>query len=390
MSEDDGRPLIDERGRVFGVVNIIDAFVVFFVAVLVIGGVWFVAISGPDTEPAGEGPSQNETQPTQTTDVRYATVDLGTVSPPVAEQLARNDTVRTGENTNLTITDMYRADAGDNVRVFARVELEGTATETDAGERFTYGGGPLRLGRELTFRTDQYATVGRIQSVATERPNLERTEVETVLDVQLSAATLREVSVGDEYRAGGDTIGTIASIEAYGTGQPDVRRAQIGVRYTVVAPLADTQPELGTTAIREGATVPFETERYELTGEVHRVGATDPRGEVTTRTVTLERAGLTETRAAQFQAGMTEQVADHTVAEITDTTVTPETVAVTTADGELIERDSPTNRTLMLTVRLRVRETPDGPRFKTEPLRINDRVTLEFEETTLDATVTDR
>jgi hypothetical protein len=211
-----------------------------------------------------------------------------------------------------------------------------------------------------------------------------------VLDVRLSSQTLDELSVGDEYRAGGDTIGTIESVEAYGTGQPDVRRAQIGVRYTVPAPVADTRPELGTTAIREGATVPFETERYEIAGEVQRVGATSPRGELTTRTVTLERTSVSETRAAQFQAGMTEQVANQTVAEITDTTVTPETVYVRTADGELVERDSPTDRTLTLTVRLRVRETPDGPRFKTEPLRINDRVTLEFEETTLDATVTDR
>jgi hypothetical protein len=154
MAADDGRPLVDEQGRLFGAVNIIDALVVLFVAVIVIGGIWFVGFSEsePDGEPNGEG----EATPGSETELRYATLDVGTVSPQVESQIETGDTVQTTQNANLTITDIYRAPADDALRVFVRVELVGRTVEQNGETQFKYAEKPPRIERELTLGTDRY------------------------------------------------------------------------------------------------------------------------------------------------------------------------------------------------------------------------------------------
>lgn len=381
MAAADGRPLIDEQGRLFGAVNVIDALVVCFVVVIVVGGIWFVAVSESEGTDNGDrdGPGPE-------TDVRYATLDVGTVSPQVAAQIEPGDTVQTAHHANLTITDIYRAPAGgtdvgrapagEDRRVFVRVELVGLAVDRNGEKRFEYAEEPLRIERELMLETDRYVTTGEIQSVGTSGDALDRTTVQTVLDVTLSATDLDSISIGDQYVVGGEPIGTIESVEAYKTGDPDVRRALIGVEYVTVDQNADVRPVFGTTTIREGATLPFETEQYEFGGTVQRNGTLEPRGAVEIRTVTLELDEVTDRRAEQFSAGMTDQLAGETHAELLSV--------------ERSEADTDGKYTVTMTAELRVRETQAGPRFKNEPLRVGNTVTLEFEETSVDATVLSR
>ena len=378
MADEDGRVLIDEKGRIFGAVNVIDALVVLFVAALVIGGVWFVAVSDPGSNGAGEGANGDDadTGPDSQTAIRYATLDIGTVSPEVAAQIEIGDEIQTGPDANLTIVDLYRAPAGDNIRMFARVEMTGTVIETDAGERFEYNEAPPRIERELTLATDRYEASGEIRSVSAEGSELPRTTVDTVLDATVSATALDAMSVGDRYVLGEDTVATIETIEAYGTSDPDTKRAQVGVTYRTVEPAAGVRPSFGTTTIRSNSTLSFETETYEFEGTVERVGALDPRGELTTRTATLELDGVSERRADQFEAGMAERIAGETIAELT---------AV-----EVSEADEDDEFTVTMTAELQVRETDAGPRFKNEPLRVDETVTLEFEDSTVRPTVRDR
>jgi hypothetical protein len=184
------------------------------------------------------------------------------------------------------------------------------------------------------------------------------------------------MAVGDEYVVGGKSVGTIEFIEAYRTGNPDVRAALIGIEYVTVAPPAGVRPTFGTTTVREGATLPFETDRYDFEGTIQTLGTLEPRGEINTRTVTLERTGVSERRAEQFSAGMTEQLMNETHAELTDV--------------EVSEADMNGKYTVTMTAELRVRETAAGPRFKNKPLRTGNTITLEFEETSVDVIVLSR
>ena len=379
MTDGDGRPLIDDQGRIFGTVNIVDALVVLFVAVLVIGGVWFVATAEGDAngEAEPEAEPEPEPEPEPETAIRYATLDLGTVSPQLASEITVGDTVGI-EDDNLTITDSYRAPVDDEFRVFVRVELEGVLREVNGTDRFEFDGAAPRIDRELTLETDRYETTGQIQAVSEDGTELERVERETVLDVELSATALETLEVGDEFVVGEESIATIETVEAHGTGNPDIRSARVGITYRTVAPPAGVRPVFGTTTVREGATLPFETDTYDFTGEIQRLGALEPRGEVATRTATLVLEDVSEHRAEQFEAGMAETVAGETVAELTD-------VEVERIDSE--ERD---RRSVTMTAELRVRETTAGPRFKNEPLRVDESITLEFERTTAEVTVVDR
>lgn len=374
----DGRPFIDDKGRLFGAVNIIDALVVFFVSVIVFGGIWFVAFSEPGS--TGEPDGADGGPPTE---LRYATLDIGTLSPLVASQIEVGDTVQTTEDSTLTITDIYRAPAGtptgdttNDLRVFVRVELKGVEVMDNGDTRFRYAGKPPRISRTLTLTTDRYKTTGRILSVELDGPELVLTTVETVLDVTMSATTYEQLAVGDRYTVAGETIATVESLEAFKSGDPDVREALIGIEYVTMTPTAGVQPTFGTTTIREGATLPFETATYNMEGTVQRLGALEPRGEVTTRTVTLELDSVGDSRVEGFETGMTDQIGNETY-------------------GELIEVESAKNTetetyTVTMTAELRVRETSAGARFKNAPLHVGEQITLEFENTTVRPTVLSR
>ena len=378
MTDGDGRPLIDKQGRILGSINIIDAAVVVFIAILLVGGVWFVAASGDETDPDSESEADSELDPA----VRYATLDLGTVSPQVASQVDTDDTVQASDG-RLTVTDIHRMPTDDQSRVFVRVEIEGEPLESD-DDRFVYGEEPLRIDRALTLSTERYELSGQIQSVGEDGTELERIDVETLLDVELSPSTLDSLAVGDEFVSGDETVGTIETIEAYGTGNPDRRQAQIGVVYRTVAPPDGGRPVFGSTTIREGGTVTFETAANEFAGDIQRVGTVDPRGEPATRELTVQATNVDAARAEQLEAGMSETIRGEPIATVTDVTVTP--TPQVTADGTVI--DSPTGRTVELTVEASVRETPSGPRFKNDPLRIGDAIVLELDTLTVEAEVT--
>lgn len=378
---DDGRPIIDEKGRIFGLVNVIDALVVVIVAAVVVAGVSFVVFS-PDSDPEPESDSEPESDAGPATVTRYATLEF--TDSRRAMLIAEGDSFQLNDNATVTVTDVYRANTDGNPRTFARVRLESVERDTEDGSQFVYGDGPPRIGRELTVETDRYRIGGVIRTAGETGETLELAETAVVLDAEVSAETVAKLSVGDRYEIDNRTVATVESLAAYGTGSPDTRRAQVGIRYVTIQP--DTRPQFGGTVVREGARLPFETDQYGFEGEVHQVGSAELPGEPAVREVTLQLQNVDSERADYFEAGMVERINSETVAELTDVDVEP--TMVVAGDGELVE--SPTQRRVTMTAELRVRETTAGPLFKTEPLRVGERIVLEFEDTTVEAEVIER
>ena len=360
--------LIDDDGNLFGLINLVDALVVFVALAVVVAGVAFVLSSGSE-----------DTAPDTAT--RYATLDLGTQPAYVATLVTDGDDINPASPENLTITDVYATETDDGRHLYARVRINGTLDD----DTVTYDGGPLRVGRELSLTTNEYQTDGTITAVDATTPDLPVGETDLLLRTTLAADAVDTLRTGDEYRIDGRTVATVQSVEAYRTGDPGQVQAYVGVTYHTYR--ASDGPQFAGTPVREGVSLPLETDTAAFEGEVVRVGATEPRGERATRTVRLEVENADPDLGDALRSGMTERVRGDTVAELTNVAVEPSTMVLTSQDGNVYRRDHPVEEDVTLTADLRVRETNAGVQFKGAALRQGRTVTLDFGTVTVEATV---
>jgi hypothetical protein len=251
MADGSGRSLLDDEGRLFGLVNVIDVLVVLLFLAVVVAGVTLLLPGG------GEA------------DTRYATIDLGEQPEYVAERISPGDEWDPdGTAHSLTITDVYRFDVDGSTNVTIRAEINGTRIEpADAGDAPTleFRGDRLRLGRTLGIDTGEYSADGQVTRVDQSGRDLPIQESTFVVETQVSSGTIDEIAVGDQFRVAGDTFAEITDFEAY--------PGNDSTRYTLLAIAAQAIDRGGTLQfggqpVRVGSTVPFETGEYELEGTI--------------------------------------------------------------------------------------------------------------------------
>jgi hypothetical protein len=361
--------ILDDHGRLFGLINVIDLLAILFAFSLVVAGVALVFSSG-----SSENPELG---------TRYATLDLGSQPAYVATLVREDDVVDSNpdDRENITITDVYATETDDSRHLYARVRINGTLDD----DTVTYDGNPLRVGRDLSLTTAEYQTDGTITAVDAKNPNLPVGEMDLLLRTTLAVADIDALRTGDEYRINGRTVATVQSVDAYRTGDPGQVQAYVGVTYHTYR--ASDGPQFAGTPVREGVNLPFEVGTTAFEGEVTRVGATEPRGTEATRTVQLEIENADPDLGDTLRSGMTERVRGDTVAELTNVAAEPSTMVLTSQDGNVYRREHPVEEDVMLTADLRVRETNAGLQFKGAPLRQGRTVTLDFGTVTLEATV---
>ncbi|RCU46444.1 DUF4330 family protein [Haloplanus salinus] len=358
--------LIDSEGNIFGRINIVDAVAVFLAVAIVVAGATFVLLDDPSQTTSG---------------TRYVTVDLGTQPNYVATLVSEGDTTVDTTGANVTITDVYTTASGSDRRVRVRARI----TAPMDGETVTYAGAPLRVGRNVELVTEEYTTSGTITAVENENPNLPTEPIDVLLRTELTTETANDIERGQVFRIDGRNVATIQSVSAYRSGS-DTTVAYVGITYQTYR--SADGPQFGGTAIRHGATIPMETDLYAFEGEVARVGALTPVGQTATRTVSLKMENVDPDLSSSLGVGLTERVRGETVARLTDVTVTPATVVLTSQDGNVYQRQHPVQKDVTMTAELRVRETSTGVRFKGSALRQGRTVVLDFGTVTVEATVT--
>ncbi|WP_226010921.1 DUF4330 domain-containing protein [Halomicrobium salinisoli] len=359
--------LIDDSGNLFGLVNVVDALVVLLALAVGVAGVALVTADDGADESAPELSTTN------------ATLDLGTQPEAVAAAIEAGDTHSPGGNSELTVTDVHVAPQGGDARVHVRVRLRG---QGDNGT-VAYDGAPPRLDRSLKIQTDSYAVSGTVQSTGggAELPTRSTPVlIERTATVETAAAT----EAGQTIDFAGRDVATIESVTSYRTGEPGQRRLAVGIELVTVG---EDRPRFGGQIVNEGATIPLTTTDHNLTGTVERVGATEPRGEATTREVTLEIDRASPELAAAIEEGDAERVDGRTVAEITGVERENATVVVTSDDGNVYLREHPVDQQVTITADLAVRETADGVLFRGQRIQRGSTVRLDLGDVTVEATV---
>lgn len=116
---------------------------------------------------------------------------------------------------------------------------------------------------------------------------------------------------------------------------------------------------------------------------------TETRSEETRIEIVVTSEGVLPQYAEWFEAGMTYQEGGESVARIVETRVEPSSMVVANDDGEVFERDHPRKKDLTLVVDVQVRESGDGYRFQSAPIRVGEPIELDFGTIAVNATVTD-
>lgn len=149
--------LLDDRGRLFGLVNVVDALVVLLVAAVVVAGVAFVLQPAPEPPEPSESPEPPETTPIQ------VTLQMTDVQPYLSDAIREGMSASDGNQTIATITEVERSPSTlivtdqngqvlvrehptrEDLSIVARIETH----ETAGG--FTFKEEPVEIGSTITL-----------------------------------------------------------------------------------------------------------------------------------------------------------------------------------------------------------------------------------------------
>ncbi|MEZ3115679.1 DUF4330 family protein [Halobaculum sp. MBLA0147] len=297
-----------------------------------------------------------------------------------ARQIAPGDTVTVADETIATVDThrVYLTDEPDRRVVFLSVNL--TAVRRAGTLRF--GSTPIQRGQQLTLDTGEYTITGTIDDIG---GGLAAGRTKVLVTDTVDPETADRLSVGDSVRVGNDVTATVTNVSAYGTSNPDRKRIAVGLSLRTVS--YGEAPRFRNKFVKEGNELAIRTDAYEFTGKIERVGTTNRRGTPATRTATLRLNEVRADIAQSIQSGMVERTGGEVLARLTDVQRTPSTILIRGDDGELGVFDHPTLRDVRMNVSLEVQETVDGVRFKGEPVRQGELITLDLGTITIEATV---
>lgn len=314
----DKMQVIDDKGRIFGRINIIDLAVLIVVGILIIGGVMFV---WPEFAPAE-------------TDTRYVTVDLGEQPDYIAERLEVGDVseaeIIVDDPTidpigNLTITDVYYGPGNDSSIIF-RAEVTGELVDIGGGqEQLQFAAQPVVAGQPLEIATAEYGVDGTVIDVSESGETLSVDTEHVIVRAGLSASEIAELDVGDTYDVAGQTVGTIEDRRVY----PGLNSSTAVVGMELITFAGDRTPRWGADRIQAGSNVSFRGDGYEFDGHVIRRGTSDIDRQDTS---VILRANVDERTAERIASGDTFDHGGETLATINEVaafdTVVNETVDV--------------------------------------------------------------
>jgi len=367
MEDSDG--IIDDEGNLFGIINVVDALVVFFVLAVLIAGIGLVLTDTEDE--SSSSPARGTTN---------VTLDLGPQPEYVISQISVGDSYSPTGNSELTVTDVYLTPQGESTRAVVRARLSAPRS----GDSIQYNGAPPRYGRQLEILTETYSTAGTVRDVGG-TAEISTTETEVVVRTNLSETDARQLSAGQSIRVRGREVATIESVTAYGTSNPDKKTVVLGMTLQSIA-YNDTA-EFGDTTVRSGSPLALRTEAGLIEGEIVRVGTTSQRGQPVTRDVRLRLSSVSPILADNISPGMTESFGGDTIARITHVQRENATVITRGQDGNIYQRDHPVNQDVTLSTNLSVRETDSGVTFKGQTMQQGRVVTLDLGTVTIRATV---
>jgi hypothetical protein len=248
--------VIDEEGRLFGVVNVIDLLVVTVVLTTLVAGAAFVLLEEP--EPPEE---------------RYLTVVLddrpgGSVPTLDGDAAGMPQGAVQFGRTSGRVTDAYVAptDNGGRVTVVrVRVNVSAASADRTTDRRLVTEDETYRVGEQLTLGAGEADYVGYVHAVDRSGGDLPVRTVNATVVARLPPAVADRVRAGDTQHVAGSEVARVTAVEREPAAD-DRTRIEMTVRLRVLE--ADSGLLYGAQRLRPGAEVVVAPDGYEFTGTV--------------------------------------------------------------------------------------------------------------------------
>lgn len=238
--------VLDEQGRLFGRVNIVDALVVLFAVAVIVAGA--ALVFGDDSAPTPEPSPDSEPEERTLYVTLEATGDAATALDTDEVQL---------DGASANITDVHRT---PGPRSYLRIALNGTESEG----RFRFGDSHVRLGDTYTVTNNVTRTGSRV----VERdvtPEFETQTTTVTVETTVRTPLAEAVSEGDEQRVGDSTVLEVTSTETSAVNETHTDlRATLDLETLVV----DDVPHYGGRPVRLGREFEIGTDDYEIDAEI--------------------------------------------------------------------------------------------------------------------------
>jgi len=303
-----------------------------------------------------------------------------TMTAAETRDVSAGDEIRLGGRTVATVQDVatYATDDPGQQTVFIEANLE---TYTQQG-RQRFGNTQVRPGQSIMLSAPEYTIDGRLEQVGS---GLQPTTSDVLLETTVDAETADDIATGDVATVAGHETATIETITTYETQDPDRKRVLAGLTLTTLED-GDRQ-RFGSGYVQRGSNISISTETYDLSGDIERVGALEPRGTLGSRTVTLRMTDIREEMARAIEPGMTETSRGETIARISRVDTDPSVIITTGDNGSVNVVDHPFLRDVTITAELQVRETTSGVQFKGDSLQQGSSVVINLGTLTIEADV---
>jgi hypothetical protein len=257
--------IIDEDGRIFGVINVIDALVILLVLSVGVAGIALVTSGGESPSSSNDSASSSFGTETTTT---YVTLDLGQLPTYVVSEIDEGDAVPPTGGINITITDTWVTPRKNGAQVFARLRVDGPQTD----DQLSVQGGPLRLGRSMKLATPEYSTKGTLIARG-DSSALSVSQTELTITDSVAGSTAEQITRGDTLTTLNHDVGSVESVSTSEMNGTDNQRVTLRVSVSTAEYGADRF--YGGKVVLPGTTVPIQTDTYRLSGRVDSVGDTD-------------------------------------------------------------------------------------------------------------------
>ncbi len=363
--------LIDEDGKLFGRINIIDALVILFVAAVIVTGAAFTATT------IGADESSPETHET------FATIDIGTQPLHLANQISEGDKIAKSGDI-LTITDVYVGPAGgDKASVVIRGATGSNSQSNGSSIKYlNYAGSSYSQGGGISLRTNEYFVKGRILSIGTEQSSLDTETTQVQLQTSMSEVEASALEPGETYDLGSRTVGTIEEVTTVPS-RTD-RNVTLGVSLQTINKSGETL--FGSYDASIGSSIPFELSTTNISATVVHRGGLAP-GSPTKSNVEVHVRNVSPGVANAIETGTSIGDGANSTVTVLEKQVTPATVILTSDSGDIHRQDHPVNKDVVLTLELQARQTERGVWFRGQPLKVGTNLRLDFDTVAVNGSV---
>lgn len=243
--------VVDDEGRFFGLINIIDGLVVLLaISLLIAGASLLLGTDDPDTE-----------QPT-----RYATISYSTPIESQAALLESGDNLTATNGSTTTtyeVVDVYRSFQPDgDAYVVGRIEYRGT---------FDTRGEEVLGGDVVSLAVNSYRVTGQVEAVNQSSQTIPTRQESIVLAMNGSESVVRTLESGQRATIGNETVAIVESVDR----NDDSNRTLIGLELQVWE--RSVGPAFDGSLVRIGNSLTVVTDRAVVRGTIHRVGTTESR-----------------------------------------------------------------------------------------------------------------